>query len=102
MCGTKYHNNYNKSALERKWTVTNQKCHKLLVLLVQNLYGMSLSRALDLRNLGPKFGPIPKAKKYVFFPKSRWKIPNLTKYVWFRKISDEVVKYIENHLKLKK
>ena len=26
------------------------------------------SRALDLRNLGPKFGPIPKAKKYVFFP----------------------------------
>ena len=25
-------------------------------------------RALDLRNLGPKFGPIPKAKKYVFFP----------------------------------
>ena len=26
------------------------------------------ARALDLRNLGPKFGPIPKAKKYVFFP----------------------------------
>ena len=26
------------------------------------------SRALDLRNLGPTFGPIPKAKKYVFFP----------------------------------
>ena len=25
-------------------------------------------RALNLRNLGPKFGPIPKAKKYVFFP----------------------------------
>ena len=25
-------------------------------------------RALDLRNLGPKFGPIPKAKKYVFSP----------------------------------
>ena len=25
-------------------------------------------RALDLRNLGPKFGPIPKAKRYVFFP----------------------------------
>ena len=25
-------------------------------------------RALDLRNLGPKFGPIPKAKKYAFFP----------------------------------
>ena len=25
-------------------------------------------RALDLRNLGPKFGPIPNAKKYVFFP----------------------------------
>ena len=25
-------------------------------------------RALDLQNLGPKFGPIPKAKKYVFFP----------------------------------
>ena len=28
----------------------------------------SFGRALDLRNLGPKFGPIPKAKKYVFFP----------------------------------
>ena len=28
-------------------------------------------RALDLQNLGPKFGPIPKAKKYVFFPSSR-------------------------------
>ena len=25
-------------------------------------------RALDLLNLGPKFGLIPKAKKYVFFP----------------------------------
>ena len=43
-------------------------------------------RALDLRNLGPKFGPIPKAKKYVFFPILDEKIPNLTKYVCFRKI----------------
>ena len=32
---------------------------------VKSLYD---TRALDLRNLGPKFGPIPKAKKYVFFP----------------------------------
>ena len=59
-------------------------------------------RALDLRNLGPKFGPIPKAKKYVFFPILDEKITNLTKYVWFRKISGVVVKYIGNHLKLKK
>ena len=29
---------------------------------------LGVDRALDLRNLGPKFGPIPKAKKYVFFP----------------------------------
>ena len=43
MYGTKRHNNYNKIELERKWTFTNQKCHKLLVLLVQNLYGLSLS-----------------------------------------------------------
>ena len=33
--------------------------------------GASPFRALDLRNLGPKFGPIPKAEKYVFFPNSR-------------------------------
>ena len=46
MCGTKYHNNYNNSELERKLTFTNQKCHKLLVLPVQNLYGMSLSLKL--------------------------------------------------------
>ena len=28
----------------------------------------TMSRALDPRNLGPKFGPILNAKKYVFFP----------------------------------
>ena len=58
-------------------------------------------RALDLRNLGPKFGPIPKAKKYVFFPILDEKNPNLAKCVWFRKISGVVIKYIKNHLKLK-
>ena len=47
------------------------------------------------------WGRIPKAKKY-FFPNSRWKIPNLTKFVWFRKTAGVVIKYIKNHLKLKK
>ena len=32
------------------------------------LSGTEPFRALDLRNLVPKFGPIPKAKKYAFFP----------------------------------
>ena len=36
-----------------------------------NIADLSDHRALDLRNLGLKFGPIPKAKKYVFFPNSR-------------------------------
>ena len=32
-------------------------------------------RALDHPNLGPKFGPIPNAKKYVFFPNPDEKFP---------------------------
>ena len=48
---------------------------------------MFSGRELDQRNLGPKFGPIPNVKKYVFFPNSRWKIPNLTKSVWSKKIA---------------
>ena len=43
----------------------------------------SPSRAFDHRLLGPKFCPIPNAKKYVFFPNSRQKIPNLTKKIFF-------------------
>ena len=63
------------------------------------LFGLDF-RALVLRNLGPKFGPVPKAKKYVFFPILDEKFP-----IWlsmFGSKSDVVVKYIENHLKLKK
>ena len=59
-------------------------------------------RALDFRNLGPKFGPIPKAKKYVFFPILDEKFPNLAKCVWFRKISGVVIKYIKKTFKTKK
>ena len=40
-------------------------------------------RALDLLILGPKFCPIPNAKKYVFFPILDKKIPNLTKKFFF-------------------
>ena len=35
-------------------------------------------RALDHPILGPKFGPIPNAKKYIFFPIPDKKNPNLT------------------------
>ena len=37
------------------------------------------TRALNHPILGPKFGPIPNAKKYVFFPIPEKKNPNLTK-----------------------
>ena len=56
----------------------------------------------------PKFGaeirPPSQRQKYVFFPILDEKFPNLIKYVLFgsEKISGVVVKYIENHLKLKK
>ena len=43
--------------------------------LVSALRVFNKNRALDLRNLGPKFGPIPKAKKYVFFPILEEKFP---------------------------
>ena len=42
-----------------------------------------IDRALDHPILGPKFGPIPNAKKYGFFPNSRKKIPNLTFFFFF-------------------
>ena len=40
---------------------------------------MTMFRALDHSILGPKFGPIPNAKKYVFFPIPAQKNPKLTK-----------------------
>ena len=43
---------------------------------IKNVGGVTM--ALNPRNLGPKFGPIPKAKKYGFFPILDEKIPNLT------------------------
>ena len=43
-------------------------------------------RALDHQNLGPKFSPIPNAKKYGFFSNFRRKIPNLTKPTWSKKL----------------
>ena len=44
------------------------------------MYVSSESRALDHPILGPKFGPIPNAKKYVFFPIPDKKIP-----IWKKK-----------------
>ena len=40
-----------------------------------SLVTMLLTRALDYPILGPKFGPIPNAKKYVFFPIPDKKFP---------------------------
>ena len=37
--------------------------------------GRCMVRALDHLILGPKFGPIPNAKKYVFFPIPDEKFP---------------------------
>ena len=54
----------------------------------------------------PKFGaeirPHSQSQKVCFFPNSRWKIPNLAKCVWFRKISGVVIKYIKKPFKTKK
>ena len=66
---------------------------------------MSLSRTLDHRILGPKFGPIPNAKKYVF-PNHRQKIPNLTKkkcfflfsiFISYNTNTGHIVTYLQFH-----
>ena len=41
-------------------------------------------RAFDHPILGPKFGPIPNAKKVCFYSNTRQKIPNLTEKNFFR------------------
>ena len=51
---------------------------------------------------GAKIRSHSQSQKVCFFPNSRWKIPNLTKCVWSRKIAGIVIKYIKSHLKLNK
>ena len=46
----------------------SQELYHWAIALPITLYLGSIGRALDHPILGPKFGPIPNAKKYGFFP----------------------------------
>ena len=90
--------------LRNNWTIWNQSSHESLrENRNENLYEGVVSHQ---GSRSPKFGaeirPHSQSQKVCFFPNSRWKIPNLTRCVWFRKTASVVITYIKNHLKLKK
>ena len=67
-CSWHLHLDYIKTKAWSRINIMHKLKFKLDRRSLQTIYFSFICplRALDLRNLGPKFGPIPKAKKYVF------------------------------------